>query len=117
MFNQDTPIFLQIAAFIEDNIIEGIFKEESPIPSITEFSVEFSINPATALKGINLLVERELIYKKRGIRMFVKSGAVEDIRKKRKEDFYRKYIVTLLCEAKRLNYNESEIISLIQKGI
>ena len=57
-FNSDKPIFLQISEGLADDILSGIFPEESQIPSITEFSLTYKINPATALKGINQLVDR-----------------------------------------------------------
>ena len=73
-FDSDKPIFIQIAEGIEDAILTGAFEEESQIPSITEFSVTYKINPATALKGINILVDSGIIYKKRGVGMFVEKG-------------------------------------------
>ena len=66
-FNSEKPIFQQIAEGLEDGILSGAFPEEGQIPSITEFSVLYKINPATALKGINLLVEEGVVYKKRGV--------------------------------------------------
>ena len=73
----EKPIFQQIAEGIEDAILSGAFPEEGQIPSITEFSVQYKINPATALKGINLLVDQGLVYKKRGVGMFVAQGAAQ----------------------------------------
>lgn len=86
-FNGEKPIFQQIAEGLEDGILSGAFPEEGQIPSITEFSVLYKINPATALKGINLLVEEGVVYKKRGVGMFVAQGAAERLRVKRKEGF------------------------------
>ena len=86
-FNSEKPIFQQIAEGLEDSILSGAFPEESQIPSITEFSVLYKINPATALKGINLLVDAGVVYKKRGVGMFVAQGAVEALRAKRREGF------------------------------
>ena len=72
---EDRPIFQQIAEQLEEAILSGAYPEESQVPSITEYSVQYRINPATALKGINLLVDAGLLYKKRGVGMFVASGA------------------------------------------
>ena len=63
-FNNDTPIYIQIAQAIEDNIIKGIFQEDEMIPSTTEISVKYKINPATVGKGFNILVDEGIIYKK-----------------------------------------------------
>ena len=112
----DRPIFRQLAEGLEDGILSGVFPEESQIPSITEFSVQYRINPATALKGINLLVDAGIVYKKRGIGMFVSSGAVEKLRGKRREQFYSKYICTLVNEAKRLRLTEQDIQEMIERG-
>ena len=114
--DQEKPIFIQIAEGIEDGILTGAFPEESQIPSITEFSVTYKINPATALKGINLLVDEAVVFKKRGVGMFVAKGAVAKIKKKRQNQFYDNYISRLVDEAKRLNITSDEIIAMIERG-
>jgi DNA-binding transcriptional regulator YhcF (GntR family) len=113
---QDKPIFIQIAEGIEDGILTGAFPEESQIPSITEFSVNYKINPATALKGINLLVDENIIYKKRGVGMFVAEGAVQKLRKKRQDQFYTNYISSLIDEARRLGISSEDVIAMIERG-
>jgi DNA-binding transcriptional regulator YhcF (GntR family) len=115
-FNEERPIFIQIAEGIEDAILSGAFQEESQIPSITEFSVNYRINPATALKGINILVEEGIIYKKRGIGMFVAEGAVKQLKGKRREQFFDSYVKSLIEEANRLGITKDEIISLLERG-
>ena len=115
-FNSDRPIFQQIAEGLEDGILSGAFPEESQIPSITEFSVLYKINPATALKGINLLVEEGVVYKKRGVGMFVAQGAAERLRVKREEGFYERFVASLVGEAKRLGIGKEELEALIARG-
>jgi len=115
-FDDERPIFIQVSEWIEDAILSGAFPEESQIPSITEFSVTCKINPATALKGINLLVNKDIIYKKRGLGMFVATGAIDKLREERKEHFYKNFIENLITEAKRLNLSESDIKSMIERG-
>ncbi|MEY8483961.1 GntR family transcriptional regulator [Lachnospiraceae bacterium 48-21] len=114
--DQEKPIFIQIAEGIEDGILTGVFPEESQIPSITEFSVNYKINPATALKGINLLVDEAIIFKKRGVGMFVAQGATSKLKKKRQDQFYDNYINKLVDEAKRLGITSDEIIAMIERG-
>lgn len=113
-FENEKPIFLQIAEEIEDAILTGGFPEESRIPSITEFSVNYKINPATALKGINILVEGGIVYKKRGVGMFVASGAKEKLTQKRREAFFESYVKTMLAEAIRLGIKKEEIIEMLK---
>ena len=115
-FDDEKPVFLQIAEGMEDGILTGVFQEESQIPSTTELSVTYKINPATALKGINLLVDAGIVYKKRGVGMFVAEGAVRKLRQKRKDKFYENFVSRLVEEAKKLEITDVEIISMIERG-
>jgi DNA-binding transcriptional regulator YhcF (GntR family) len=115
-FDSEKPIYMQLAEAVEDDILKGIFEEEAQVPSTTEISISFKINPATAGKGINLLVDEEILYKKRGVGMFVCSGAKEKILQKRKEVFYNNFILSLLEEASKLDIPKEEIISMIERG-
>ena len=111
----DIPIFVQIATGIEDSILTKIYLEESQIPSTTEISTLFKINPATVLKGMNILVDEEIIYKKRGLGMFVNTGAVEKIRNKRRETFRSTFVKPLLEEAEKLGYSKEDILMCIKE--
>ncbi len=114
-FNTEKSIFLQIAESIEDDILQKIIEEESQVPSTNQMAVMYRINPATAAKGINMLVNEGILYKKRGIGMFVSTGAVEKIRTKRKTSFYDKYIVPLMDEATNLDISKDDITDMIKK--
>ncbi|HIX63113.1 MAG TPA: GntR family transcriptional regulator [Candidatus Mediterraneibacter colneyensis] len=112
----EKPIFIQIAEQLEDSIFTGVFAVETKIPSTNEISALLNINPHTVLKGMNLLVDENIIYKKRGLGMFVKEGAVETIRRKRQGQFYEQFIASLIREAEKLHMTKEEIISLIERG-
>ena len=114
--NTEKPIFIQIAEQLEDKIFTGVFREETQIPSTNEISALLSVNPHTVLKGMNILVDGEIIYKKRGLGMFVMTGAVEKKRRKRKSRFYEQYIAALIEEAAKLQMTKEDIISLIERG-
>lgn len=114
--NTEKPIFIQIAEQLEDSIFTGVYPEETKIPSTNEISALLNINPHTVLKGMNLLVDEEIIYKKRGLGMFVKEGAVEKIRQKRQGQFYDQFIASLIEEANKLHMTKNEIISMIERG-
>ena len=114
--NIDKPIFVQIAEQLEDSIFTGVFPEETKIPSTNEISALLNINPHTVLKGMNMLVDEEIIYKRRGLGMYVKAGAVKKIRRKRQDQFYNQYIEALINEAVKLQMSKEEIITLIEKG-
>jgi DNA-binding transcriptional regulator YhcF (GntR family) len=111
------PIFVQIAERIEDDIIEGRLPEEAQVQSTNEFASFYQINPATAAKGVNLLVEQGILYKKRGIGMFVTTGAKAKLMEKRREQFYEQYIVAMMREAEKLGIPPEQLTQMIQKGI
>ncbi|MBP3949542.1 GntR family transcriptional regulator [Bacillus suaedae] len=113
--HEDKPIFQQIAEKVEASILDGSIKEGDRIPSTNEFAKYYQINPATAGKGINQLVEQEIIYKKRGIGMFVADGAREIILQKRKDDFYEKFIIPLKKEATKIGLPRETLLALISK--
>lgn len=115
-FNSEIPIYLQIAQSIEDDILKGIFEEETQIPSTTEISLVYKVNPATVAKGYSQLTDSGTIYKKRGIGMFVSKGAKKALLQKRIDVFYDTHIVKLLEEAARLDISIDDIISMLERG-
>lgn len=115
-FNSDKPIYLQLAEGVEDAILSGAYEEETQIPSTTEISVSYKINPATALKGINRLVDDGIVYKKRGLGMFVSTGAKEKILDKRKVTFFETYVTSLVSEARKLSISKEDIIKMLERG-
>lgn len=114
-FSNDRPIFLQLSEYIEADILSGVFAEESPLPSTTELSVELKLNPATTLKGVNILVDQGLVEKKRGIGMFVVKGAREKILKKQRNAFNEEYLLPLISIAKNLGIERDDLIKSIME--
>lgn len=115
-FEGEKPIYLQIAEGIEDDILAGNLAEEEQIPSTNQLAQLYRLNPATAGKGVNLLAERGIVYKKRGLGMFVATGARETLRAERKKAFYETYIVPLLREAAALGLSHAELAELLNRG-
>lgn len=113
---QEKSIYLQIREMIERDILRDNLQEEERVPSTNELAKLYAINPATAAKGINLLVDEGILYKKRGIGMFVTAGAKEQIKKKKKAHFYEDYIQSLLTEAANLGISKEELIAMITAG-
>lgn len=114
--DENKPIYAQIAERIEDDIIKGELLEESQVPSTNQFAMFYQINPATAAKGVNLLVDQGVLYKKRGIGMFVSKGAREKLMAKRRDQFYEQYVVKMLQEAKKLGISPEQLADMIRKG-
>ena len=113
--DEDRPIFQQIAERVENDILSGALSEEGQVPSTNEFAMFYRINPATAGKGVNLLVEQGILYKRRGIGMFVAAGARERIAARRRELFVLEYIAPMLAEAASLGIAPHQITELIEK--
>ena len=116
ILTQEKSIYLQIAEMIETDILRDILLEEERVPSTNELAKLYAINPATAAKGVNILVDDGVLYKKRGIGMFVSAGAKEAILSRRKNEFYDNYVKKLLEEAASIGLGKEEVIQLIQSG-
>lgn len=114
-FNQDKPIFIQVAEAIENQILDGLLKPEEQTPSTNDFQRVYQINPATARKGLNILVDEGILYKKRGMGMYVSEDAMEKITNKRQKEFFTTYIPELIKEIKRLNIPMDKLIEEIKK--
>lgn len=111
------PIYLQISQFIENEIINNRLLAEDKVPSTNEFSKSMNVNPATAGKGLNDLVNQGILYKRRGLGMFVTKDAKKIIIDKRKENFVKQLLPKFLEEAKQLNIEKEELITMIGREI
>lgn len=114
MFDDTRPIFLQLAERIADEILRGVYAEGEQVRSTNELAAYLRINPATAGKALNLLVDREILVKRRGIGMFVAEGAKGRIAAERQRGFVQSFIHPLLAEAQALGLNRAEVIRLIE---
>ncbi|GAA2979541.1 GntR family transcriptional regulator [Lentilactobacillus parakefiri] len=115
-FNSSAPIYRQVAEQIEDAIASGGFSEGGQIPSTTEISKEFHINPATVLKGMNIVASKKLIEKRRGLGMFVKQGARQRILAEKRSGFFDEFVENLVREAQNLDISEDELLNLVKRG-
>ncbi|GAB3546017.1 GntR family transcriptional regulator [Arthrobacter tumbae] len=116
LIDNGRPIFLQIAERIESDIIDGTLAEESQVPSTNEFAAFYRINPATAAKGVNRLVDDKILYKQRGIGMFVSTGARTVLMQRRREEFFDQYVQPLAREARKLGIEPDELADMIRQG-
>ena len=113
ILTQEKSIYIQIKEMIEDDILRDVLLEEERVPSTNELARLYAINPATAAKGVNLLVDEGILYKKRGIGMFVATGAKSQIQGKRREQFYDNYVKSLMAEAMSLGITKKELVAMI----
>ena len=115
--NDQSLIYLQIARMLEDDILRGVYREEEQVPSTNELARGYNINPATAAKGINLLVADGILYKRRGIGMFVSKGAEEAVKQKRRDAFFDGYVKPLVKEGASLRLTGQELLDMIRRAI
>jgi len=108
------PLFVQVAEQLADDVVDGALAEGARVPSTNEMAAFYRINPATAAKGINLLVDEGVLEKRRGIGMFVAAGAQEQLRASRRKRFAEQYVDPMLAEANRLGIDTDTLVSLIQ---
>ena len=115
--NDQALIYLQIARMIENDILRGVYQAEEQVPSTNVLAKSLNINPATAAKGLNLLVDQGILYKKRGLGMFVSPGAAEAIQNKRRSAFYDGYVRPMVKESRSLGLDREELMDMIEHAI
>ena len=114
--DSNRPIYLQIKETIEEDILNGRLAPEEQIPSNSQLVSHYNINPVTVLKGINLLVDEGIIYKKRGLGMFVSPDAPEKLKRRFSQAFFKEQIEPLTTLAKPLGFSLQEIHEMIDSA-
>jgi GntR family transcriptional regulator len=109
------PIYIQIAEGIEDDIMNDILPEEGQAYSQYLIAKQYNINPATAAKGINLLCADGILYKKRGLGMYVAARAKKTVREKRKKKFFETVLREFIMEARKLNIDKEELKTMLDR--
>ncbi|TYP80636.1 GntR family transcriptional regulator [Blastococcus xanthinilyticus] len=115
MIDDGGPIFRQVADLIENAIVDGSLAEETQAPSSNELAAFHRINPATAAKGLNELVTDGVLYKRRGVGMFVATGAREQLLKRRRSEFADQYVRPLMAEAQKLGIPARDLAAMIHE--
>ncbi|WP_309068663.1 GntR family transcriptional regulator [Microbacterium sp.] len=115
MIEEGKPLFVQIAEQIEDSIVDGSLAEQAQAPSTNELAAFYRINPATAAKGVAMLVDKSVLSKRRGIGMFVAEGARELLLRERREAFADRYVAPLLTEARKIGLGPEDLAVLIRE--
>lgn len=115
ILNSDSmkPIYIQIAEWLETEILSESIKMDEKVYSQYQLAEMLNINPATAAKGLNILADENVLYKKRGLGMFVSAEAKEIITAKRREQTLKSLVAELVREAEHLRVSEEELIDLI----
>jgi DNA-binding transcriptional regulator YhcF (GntR family) len=114
--DEGAPLFVQVADRLAGEIADGGLAEGERVPSTNELAAYYRINPATAAKGINMLADDGLLDKRRGIGMFVATGARQRLLARRRAEFTQRYVEPLLTEATRLGIDTDALFALIKQA-
>lgn len=115
--NSGKPIYIQIAEWIETEILNENLQADDKVYSQYQLAEMFTINPATAAKGLTLLTDEKILYGKRGLGKFVTSEAKAMITNKRKNEKLKGLLEEVALEAERLHVSDEEIISMLKMAI
>ena len=116
MFDERSPIYLQIADGIKNDVLSGALKEGDQVMSTNQYAAFYQINPATAAKGFAQLVDEGVLFKKRGIGMFVSPQARVKLRTERRERFFAEVVDPMIAEARMLGVPVAEIVARLEGG-
>ncbi len=117
IISEEKPIFRQLIEYIEQMILNSEIKPNEPLPSVRTLAVELSINPQTILKALQDLMNREIVYKKRGQGMYVSENARQLIIDEKKNSFLDKQVSDFLKYGMSLDLSKEELLNCIQKNM
>ena len=113
MFDDRSPIYQQIADGIKNDVLSGALKEDEQVMSTNQYAAFYQINPATAAKGFAQLVDEGVLYKKRGIGMFVSPEAPARLKEQRRATFFTEVVDRMLAEARMVGVTADEIVAYV----
>ena len=112
-FNEGIPIYLQIKEEIENAILTNTIREEDKVPSIRELAQQYRLNPQTISNAVSELLNEGILYKKRGIGMFVEKGAQKKLKKKKDNEFRNSDLKKLVLKSKSLGITKTELMNIL----
>ncbi|GAA4892644.1 transcriptional regulator, GntR family [Stackebrandtia albiflava] len=115
MFDDRSPIYRQIAERIKGDILSGALAEGAQVMSTNQFAVAYRINPATAAKGLQSLVDEDILYKRRGVGMFVSADARERLRTRHRERFFTDVVDPMITEAETIGVPLDDVVDHIRQ--
>lgn len=113
-FNEDSPIYIQLRKHIEELILNRVLNDEDPIPSLRIMARDYNLNPITVGNAVNALAELGVLYKKRGVGIYVSPGARDHLLETRGKDFITEKLKPVLKMAKQLELSKTMIMELIE---
>lgn len=115
-WSDNQPIYRQLRDRVVAMILEGSLKEGDPLPSVRTIAADYQINPLTVLKGYQALVDEELVEKRRGLGMFVKTGASRALMKNERDVFLKSEWPQIVQRIRRLDLDPKELLNAVDDG-
>ncbi|MBW6515433.1 MAG: GntR family transcriptional regulator [Candidatus Cloacimonetes bacterium] len=113
-FDDQMPIYIQMRQEIEKAIIKGLIKEDEMIPSTRMLSQTYQINQKTAVNALSDLINEQILYKRRGIGIFVSPGSRKKLRERKKKEFREEDLISIIMTGKELGIKKEEILKTIE---
>jgi len=111
-WNDHQPIYRQLRERVVHMILDGVLKEGDPLPSVRNVAAEYRVNPLTVLKAYQELVDEELVEKRRGLGMFVKTGAHSLLVKGERQKFLNEHWPRVHATIRRLGLSPDELLKI-----
>jgi DNA-binding transcriptional regulator YhcF (GntR family) len=108
-FDNNKAIYLQIADYFYESILQDEMKAKERIPSVRELAIEFEVNPNTVMRTFQHLQDKKVIYSQRGIGYFISDEAYEIVFKMKKEEFISIKLPAIFKTMKSLNITMKEL--------
>jgi GntR family transcriptional regulator len=115
VFDDRSPIYRQIADRIKADVLNGVLDGDEQVMSTNQYAAFYRINPATAAKAFQQLVDEQVLYKRRGIGMFVSPAARDALRARRRETFFSDVVDPMVSEARAVGIPVADIIARIEQ--
>src|SRR5215470_2105919 len=116
-WNDNQPIYRQLRDRVVAMILDGVLKEGDPLPSVRNVAADYRVNPLTVLKGYQQLVDEELVEKRRGLGMFVKTGARALLLKGERQKFLSDEWPRIHATIQRLGLKPEELLKSAANGV
>ena len=113
-WNDKEPIYRQLRDKLVELILEGVFQDGDPLPSVRQVSSEHRINPITVSKAFQLLVDDDLVEKRRGVGMFVVEGAREQLILDERERFITRDWPLIVARIQRLGLDPAQLVDQLE---
>src|SRR5690606_3692691 len=100
---------------IKSDILSGALAEDTQVMSTNEYAATYRINPATAAKGLRELLDEQILYKRRGVGMFVSPDARQRLREQHRERFFADVVDPMITEARTIGIPLDDVVAHIHQ--